>query len=104
MIESYLENRQQYVELNGVKSELKTAVYGVPQGSLLGPRLFSGYMNDLPDVTSTGEIHWYADDVTAFINGKSVDECVCKLNDLTKEINNWFVTNKMTVNVTEQRQ
>ena len=99
LIKSYLENRQQYVELNGVTSELKTVAYGVPQGSLLGPRLFSVYMNDLPDITSTGEIHLYADDVTAFVNGKSVDECVCKLNDLAKEINNWCVTNKMTVNV-----
>ena len=87
MIYSYLVNRQQYVELNGVKSELKTVAYGVPQGLLLGPRLFSVYVNDLPDITSTGEVHLYADDVTAFVNEKSVDECVCKLNDLAKEIN-----------------
>ena len=71
----------------------------MPQGSLLGPRLFSEYINDLPDITSIGEIHLYADDVTAFVNGKSVDECVCKLNDLAKEIHYWCVTNKMTVNV-----
>ena len=60
---------KQNVELNGVKSELKSVAYGVSQGSV--------YMNDLPDITSEGEIHLYADDVTAFVD---VDECVCKLN------------------------
>ena len=80
MIESYLENRQPYVELNGVKSSMKTVACGVPQGSLLGPILFSVYMNDLPDITSTGEIHLYADDVAAFVKGENVDECVSKLN------------------------
>ena len=99
MIESYLENIQQYVELNRVKTVLDTVAYGMPQGSLLGPRRFSVYMNDLPDITSTGEMHLYEDDVTAFVNLKRVDECVCKLKDLAKEINNWCVTNKITVNV-----
>ena len=88
MIESYLENRQQYVERNGVKSSMKTVAYGVPQGSLLGPILFSEYMNDLPDITSTGEIHLYADDVTAFVKGENADECVSKLNGLATEMNN----------------
>eukprot|EP00795_Rhopilema_esculentum_P001940 gene1940-16448_t len=58
IIESYLENRKQYVDLNEVKSELKSVAYGVPQGSVLGPRLFSVYMNDLPDITSEGEMHF----------------------------------------------
>ena len=99
MIESYLGNRQQYVELNGAKSSMKTVAYGVPQGSLLGPILFSVYMNDLPDITSTGETHLYADDVTAFLKGETVDECVSKLNGLATEMNNWSLTNKMTINV-----
>ena len=44
---SYLKNRQQFVDLNGVKSKLQYLSYGVPHGSLLGPRLFSICVNDL---------------------------------------------------------
>ena len=48
----YLKDRTQYVELNGVKSNTRVIVYGVPQGSLLGLRLFTIYINDLPDLYS----------------------------------------------------
>ena len=37
---SYLTNRQQYVELGGISSNLKPLFTGVPQGSILGPLLF----------------------------------------------------------------
>ena len=35
---SYLQNRQQYVNLDGVDSDLANVVCGVPQGSILGPK------------------------------------------------------------------
>ena len=64
-IESYLTNRRQYVVVNGERSDIKLEV-GVPQGSLLGPRLFVIYVNDLPDSTPLGYIHMFADDTTIY--------------------------------------
>ena len=48
----YLSNRNLYVSYNNNKSDLKTILCGVPQGSILGPLLFILYINDITN-TST---------------------------------------------------
>ena len=45
----YLGNRKQYVFYNGIKSDLKNIICGVPQGSILGPLLFILYCYGQPD-------------------------------------------------------
>ena len=44
---SYLSNRSQYVNINGVDSSIKAVTTGVHQGSTLGPLLFLLYINDM---------------------------------------------------------
>ena len=103
LIESYLKGRQQYTEVNGTASELKETRHGVPQGSLLGPRLFSLFMNEILESISAGEVHLYADDI-AFVTGATTDQIIYKMQVLAKEVTQWCRRNKITVNIKKQKQ
>ncbi len=62
----FLADRSQRVVLNGLLSDWKPILSGVPQGSVLGPLLFLIYINDLTDEISSN-IKLFADDSSLFI-------------------------------------
>ena len=67
---SYLTNRQQFVQINDKKSSPGVVLFGVPQGSVLGPLLFNLYVTDIQDNVS-GTICQFADDTTSYIHCKA---------------------------------
>ena len=101
---SYLSNRVQFVEIDGIKSENKTIDTGVPQGSILGPLLFIIYMNDINSVTNKFESILYADDTSlsstlkTFVSNKP-DEISSNINKELKLIHEWLSANKLSLNV-----
>ena len=48
--------------LNGHTSALKEISCGIPEGSVLGPLLFSIYINDLPNILNIFKLYLFADD------------------------------------------
>ena len=93
----YLKDRTWYVELNGIKSKMRVMVYGVPQGSLLGPRLFTIYINDLPDYIHQGYIFLFADDTTFYYVGHDIEEVIDMLNNIGGQVNEWCKRNLLTI-------
>ena len=96
---NYLSGRKQCVKINGELSRFLNIVYGVPQGSTLGPILFLLFINDLPTCLTKCECILFADDTAIYT--MNVDENIA-ISDLQSDINNvaeWFQCNRLSVNV-----
>ena len=72
LICSFLNSRLQKVSLKDNQSDFKTVLYGVPQGSVLGPLLFSIYINDLPLHVPSAKCDMLADDTTIHTSGQDL--------------------------------
>jgi Reverse transcriptase (RNA-dependent DNA polymerase)/Endonuclease-reverse transcriptase len=95
-LRSFLSERKMKVIFDGASSTQSQVLSGVPQGSVLGPLLFTIYMMDLPQcINST--IRQYADDCTLYrIINSPEDERILQ-NDLNS-IQLWCVLNYMSLN------
>lgn len=101
LLADYLGDRKQFVNLNGSISSLRRVKYGVPQGSVLGPLLFSAYMNDLPEFFNYLRVKMYADDTVFYcgVSRKNLAGQVERINCELKMFSEWCRKNKGTLNV-----
>jgi len=96
---NYLHNRNQYVCVNGVHSEINNVSCGVPQGSVLGPLLFLLYVNDIGNSVPDVSIKLYADDTNLFIFHKSVESLIIDAGTYITRLNEWFAANKLSLSI-----
>jgi len=77
---SFLTDRYQSVRVNGSLSCWKRVRTGVPQGSVLGPLLFSLYVNELPSLVSS-KLLMFANDITLYRTIHSPEDCFTLQSD-----------------------
>jgi HEPN domain-containing protein len=101
-IESYLLNRSFYVNINNCKSSHFQLLYGVPQGSVLGPLLFILYTTPLSSVISNSSAahHLYADDTQLYLSFSAPDFAynISHLENTICEVQNWMSSNFLSLN------
>ena len=99
LLKNYLLDRQQYTEIFNEKSLREVVLYGVPQGSVLGPLLFLLYINDIVNVTTNGEFVLFADDTNIFVVGKDRKEAFTKANEVLRKIYLYMISNQLHINM-----
>ena len=99
-MKSYLTNRFQYTKIANSKSKLLPIECGVPQGSSLGPLMFTLYINDLP-FASKFSATLYADDTYLALSDKNLTQLEIRVNDQLQFINAWLQSNKLSLNYTK---
>ena len=97
-IYEYLKERKQRTKVNNSYSTWKDVLFGVPQGSILGPLLFNIFMNDIFFFIKKTNIANYADDNTAYTSEHNVVSLLKTLEDEITIVLNWFRINEMKSN------
>ena len=97
---SYLSNRYQMVRINSTLSDPLPIVSGVPQGSILGPLLFSLYIDVLPLIPTSCESECYVDYNKLYISFPINDssDTMMKVNNDLVRIRNWCFQNSLLLN------
>lgn len=80
LIESYLTDRIQKCQVNGVVSSEHSVTCEITQGSILGPLLFLLYINDLPECLNHTDSRLFADDTNLTAAGRTINEFETAMN------------------------
>ena len=102
---SYLTDRSQQVIIGSDRSRPMDVHYGVPQGSCLGPLLFSIYTSQIFDIVSDHlpNVHCFADDTQLYLSFRpddqaSQDAAVAAMEACIRDVRLWMLQDKLKIN------
>jgi hypothetical protein len=115
-LESFLSNREQYVELREVDeqnfekfitSQVLLSNMGVPQGTILPPLLFPTsflvYLNDIKLVVMLAFLLFFADDSNAILRGKTHQDVNVKTESVTNKFIEFSETDHLKINANKTK-
>ena len=99
-LNSYFENKKQFVSIDKCQSAVRNISCGLPQGSILGPKLFILYVNDMCSITKLVKYILFDDTkmCCADNNIKRLSDTVCRVLD---KMSTWFALNRLTLNISK---
>ena len=100
-VTSYLSGRKQKVRTHQGYSDWITLKSGVPQGSILGPLLFTILIIDIGEHIKNCIYHLYADDTQIYISGKvgNIPHLIHQLNSDLNRLYAFTTANNLKLNI-----
>ena len=97
-VHNYLSDKKQRARVNNPYSTWFKILFGVLQGSILGPLLFNIFLEDLFFILNKIGIVSYTDGKTPYTSSNDVNGLIMTLEETSKELSRWFDDNLMKSN------
>ena len=98
---NFIKDRNYFVHVNGLNSEMKILNIGVPQGSTLGPLLFLIYINDMIYCSNLLFLTQFADDSTITYSSLDLEQAIKTVEQELNKVLDWLEANKLIINLTK---
>ena len=99
LIKSYLSDRKQYINLGNCSSDVRVNKCGVPQGSVLGPLLYTLFVLSLRLSGLQARYYTFADDTVLVYKSKDALDLQNMANNDLKHYYYWLLHNKLKINM-----
>ena len=100
-LSSFFTDRYTAVKINNFLSEPSSLLFGIPQGSVLGPLFFSIYIQPIGNIITsfkTLKFHLYADDIEIY-SITNIDSSFIELSSCANLVNMWLLSNMLLLNM-----